>query len=154
MAYTREDDYFYMEAREIEAAKAIIRQYGVNRFELNMLCSLAAYLQFHNKRIVGRKLLTDWLGMSYRLEKKAWAYIEGLIKRGCVHHLTWRNQKPGTGNSLGISPFGGKVLRLYWSELDRINKRDRERKQKPSYETLIFQDPPEGYTTRQLGRMG
>jgi hypothetical protein len=152
MSYSKQDDHFFMEAREIEAGKILYKRYSINRFELNMLCSLAAYLQVHNKKTVSRKLLTDWIGMAYKTEKRAWAYIQGLITKGAVHLLTWRNQKPGTGNSLGISPLGGKILSLYWSELERIEKRDRSRKQNPSYETHIFEEPPEGYTTRQLGR--
>lgn len=152
MVYTRHDDYFYVEAIEMQAGKAVYKQFGVNRFELNMLCSLSGYLQLHGKRQVSRKILTDWLGMGYTVEKRAWTYIKCLVSKGAVNQMGWRNQPKGTGNSLSISPFGGKILACYGSELDRLSLLHRSRKSKPGYEAIIVSEPEAGYSIVQLGR--
>lgn len=153
MAYTRLDDYFYVESIELQAGKVAYTQFGVNRFELHMLCALAGYLQLHGKRMISRKLFTDWLGMSYSLEKKSWGYIRGLISKGAVNQMGWRNQPIGTGNSLSISPFGGKILTAYGMELERLERKHKARKQLPGYNDFLVSEPDPGYNVVQLGRI-
>jgi hypothetical protein len=150
MAYTRVDEFFYMGAIEAIAARKVYKQFMVNRFELSMLYSLSAYLQLHGRRSAGRKMLTDWLGLSYRLEKRAWAYIEGLITKGAVNKMTFKNK--ANGYSLSISPFGGKVLTCYGHELLRLEAKDSIRKKQSGYTDLIVSEELPYYTIIKLGR--
>lgn len=150
MAYTRADDFFYLGSIEFRASKPILTKFKVNRFELNMLCSLSAYLQLNSKKAVGRKVLTDWLGLSYVLEKKAWAYLQGLIDKGAIHQLTHRTKQ--FGHSLALSPFGANILAMYWAEIQRLEQRDKSRKSLPGFQDIIVSEPLPGYTIRQKGR--
>jgi len=152
MAYTRADDFFYMGSIEFRASKVILTRFKINRYELHMLCSLAAYLQLHEKKAVGRKVLTDWLGLSYAMEKKGWGYIGGLIAKGAIHQMAWRTKNVGNGNSLAISTYGGKILEAYWNEIHRLEQLDKARKSLPGYQDIIVSEPLPGYTIRQLGR--
>lgn len=152
MGYTRHDDFFYVGTMEALASREVYRLFLVNRYELCMLYSLSTYLQIHGKKTVSRKLLTDWLGMSYALEKKAWGYIRGLISKGLVNQMGWRNSPPGHGNSLSISPYGGKVLTAYALELDKLEQKHHDRKSKPGYTDNIVSEPLPGYKLVQLGR--
>lgn len=152
MGYNRFDEFFYIGTIEALASREIYRTFKVNRYELCMLYSLSTYLQIHERKAVSRKILTDWLGMSYGLEKKAWGYIRGLIDKGLIHQMSWRNTPKGQGNSLSISPYGGKVLTAYGLELDKLEQKHQGRKALPGYQDIIVSEPLPGYTIRQKGR--
>lgn len=112
---------------------------------------LSAYLLLYNKQIVSRKLFTDWLGANYRLEKKCWGYIYGLINKGCLHRLSYRGPN---GNSLCISEYGVRVLEYFEMQLAMIEKADRTRRSKLTYKDLSFNTDnlPKGYILMQKGR--
>lgn len=143
------DEFFLLKSLEYRASKLIYSRYGMNRFELQMLCSLVSYLMLHEKKVVSRKSLCDWLGMSIVLEKKSYGYIEGLSRLGAIHVFTWRNQKPGTGNSIALAPFGARVLATFWNELERLEGIELSQ---TDYTGIMTVTAPEGYTARQLGR--
>lgn len=151
--YTKADDLFYMQGIEKRASKVIWKKYQINRYELNMLTSITAYLQLHGKQVISRKIFTDWLGLNYKLEKMCWNYLRGLISKGAVHRLTYRN-RTGEGNSLCVSPFGCRVLDDYYAAVEGIAAMDSARLQRPGYHSLVVDSNnlPAGYTLAQAGR--
>lgn len=149
------EDYFYISAIEKRAAKVIYKRYTINRHELNMLCSLAGFLQLKGRKAVGKKMFTDWIGANYTLEKRLWAYIEGLILKGVFHRLSWRN-KPDvkSGSSLAISIYGIRILEAYYEVLEDMERKDEGRKKKPGFRTLLVDVNalPLGYRVNVAGR--
>lgn len=146
--YTRADDFFYMQAIERKAASKVWHLHGINRFELNMLASLSAYLRLQNKKIISRKIFTDWLGLGYKQEKKCWCYIGCLIRKGAIHRLAYRRPD---GNSLAISEYGIKILMTFDQALAEIEEKN--------VKTRSFMDLginlntlPDGYILKQAGR--
>jgi hypothetical protein len=143
------DDLFYYSGIEKKASKVVYHLYRVNRHELNMLASLAAYLQLHGKRIVGRKIFTDWLGLNYGLEKRCWAYIGGLIDKGCLHRLAFRRPD---GNSLAISQYGIRVLEAFYQAVAEQEKKDKHRSGSFRDLPINTNSLPNGYILKQAGR--
>lgn len=134
------------------ASKLIYQRYGMNFFELDMLCALTTCLIIHNKRVMSRLTICRWLGFGMRREKKSFGYFQGLSRLGAIHVLTWRNQKPGTGNSIALTPFGAKVLTDYWNELARLEGIEQNHHHN-DYQGITAVESPEGYTPTQLGRV-
>jgi hypothetical protein len=154
MGYGKADDFFYLQGIERRAAKGIWKGFGINKYELNMLAGLAACLQVEGKRVISKELYFDWIGGNRRFNEKNWMYIRGLLNKGCLHRLTFKNVKPGTGNSLAISPYGIRVLELYYQAIEAIEREDKARKQKAGFRDLAVyvEDLPHGYTLRDAGR--
>jgi hypothetical protein len=145
------DDLFYISGIEKKASKVVYHRFRVNRHELNMLASLAAYLQLHGKQIIGRKVFTDWLGLNYGLEKRCWAYLSGLIDKGCLHRLAFRRPD---GNSLAISEYGIKVLDAFYQAIALQARIDKPRRPGVGFRDLPINlnALPDGYTLKQAGR--
>lgn len=154
MGYTRADDFFYLRGIEMRAAKAIYKSLGINKYELNMLAGLAGCLQVHGKKVISRELFFDWIGGNRRFSEKCWMYIWGLINKGCLHRMTWKNKQPGTGHSLALSAYGVRVLDLYYQAIESLERKDRDRKHKAGFRDLIIEadNLPAGYTIRDAGR--
>lgn len=150
--YSNHDQLFYLSAIEIRAAKAVYFKFLINRHELSTLCSISACLQLLGRRTVSRKIFTDWLGLSYVLEKKMNGYLEGLHRQGMIHRLRFRSTK--TGNVLAISGYGIRVLEYFYDEVQKIDRQDKERKKKPGYKTLAMDANvlPKGYSLLNAGR--
>jgi hypothetical protein len=151
MEYGKADNFFFMVGAEKRGATKIFRRYRINRFELNILCCLSCYLQIHGKRIVSRKILGNWLGLSMQLEYKVNNYIFGLVKKGAVKRLAYRRIE---GHSLALSPFGTHVLTEFYNEVESIDKIYKARKQMPGYQSLTVNNNllPKGYILLDPGR--
>ena len=76
----------------------------------------------------------------------------GLVLKGAVHRLSYRRPD---GNCLGISPYGIKILEMYYQEIERIEAQDRARLCHRGFRTLAvdLENLPQGYVVRQVGRM-
>jgi hypothetical protein len=145
----RAEDIFHYSGIEKRASKVVYRQFGINRHELNMLVGLCAFMGLKGKKIISRDLFTQWLGLNYGLQRRCYAYMRGLIDKGCLYRLAYRRPD---GNSLAISPYGIKILQAFDSALITIMKED---KFKGSYQSTVF-DPdnmPDGYKIMQHGRI-
>lgn len=141
------DQFFYMQAVERKAAAVVYKRFGINRYELNMLASLSAYLCLKDKRIISRKIFTDWLGLGYKEEKRCWVYLQHLVRKGVIHRLAYRRPD---GNSLAISEYGIRILDAFYQALSELEQRVPDR----SYTGLALDtgNLPDGYTLKQAGR--
>lgn len=145
------DQFFFMLAAEKKAAGRMWKRYKVNRFELNILCALSSYLQLKGKQITSKKIFTDWLGFSYRMEHKTNGYFFGLIRKGLITRLAYRRT---AGNSLALSPFGVRVLEEFYAEVEAIDQATRDRKKLPGFKSLPIDNNllPRGYILLDAGR--
>jgi hypothetical protein len=154
MAYTKQDQFYFLSYAEQRAARLIYRKYKVNRFELVLLCGIFTFLQLNGKRTVGRGPLFEWLGCSSSVKYKSHGYLHGLIKRGAVHNLAYKKQLSRGGSSYAISAFGWMVIDEYYQEVERIDRITRDRKTKPSGKAIVVhstEDIP-GYILISAGR--
>lgn len=151
MSYTRADDFFYFQGIERRAAAVVWRRYQINKYELNLLAGISAFLTLHGRKIVSRDLFIDWLGGNYRFEKKCQMYIKYLVEKGAVHRLAYRRPD---GNCLALSPYGIKILEAFSNEIQAIEMRDKRGKSAVSYKDLgvNLEALPHGYTLMQAGR--
>lgn len=125
------EQVFWMNGIEAIASKVIWHRFGVNKYEMNMLCALQTVLSLKGRRAIGYTHLFDWLGYSFKTRRKCRGYVIGLINKGLVHRLNYKMQPNKPGNSLAISEYGGKILMFYYAEVDKLEK------QRPAkYQTL------------------
>lgn len=143
------DDYFFYSAIEKQASKIVYKTFGINRHELNMLVGLSAYLLIIQRKIVSRDTFTGWLGVNYGLEKRCYAYLRGLIDKGCLHRLSYRRPD---GHCLAFSEYGVRVIECFENAIAQM---ERQEKRVPgSYRNLPLDQNalPQGYVLRQVGR--
>jgi len=143
------DQFFYLSGIEKRAGKQVYKKFGINRHELNMLVGISAFLRLYNRKIISRKLFTDWLDVNYGLEKRLWAYIQGLINKGALHRLAYRRPD---GNCLAISSYGMSILQAFDQALQAISKQDKILGTTYKDLTLDLDNIPQGYTLKQAGR--
>ncbi len=141
------EQVFFANGIEIKAARGVYRRYGINRYELNLLCSLYCYLAVKGRRAVAYTALLDWLGISFTMKSKFRGYLHGLEEKGCVHKLNYNTRLKQPGNSLGISVFGANVLKYYYQEVSRLETRAKELK-----DIVLVDGRLEHYTTVHFGR--
>jgi hypothetical protein len=143
------DQYFYFSAIEKQASKVVYKTFRINRHELNMLVGLSAYLQLLGRHIISAKSFTDFLGLNYSLEKRCWAYIRGLVDKGCLHRLSYRRP---SGNCLAISQYGVQVMTCFENAIADIEKQHPIKSSSFKSMALDLDSLPQGYVLRQVGR--
>ncbi len=150
--YSGADNFFFLAGCEIKASHVIYRKFKVNRHELQLLSCLSAFLQLKGKRATERRKFLDWLGLGFKTNKKCIMYLDWLVKKGCLCVVTYRNKT--VGNSIGLSVYGGNVLELYYSEVEKFERAHADRKKMPGYKDLAFlsTEVPTGYSLRIAGR--
>lgn len=141
--------FFYMSGIEKVAATRIYKRYGIKRNELDILVSLSAYLMLKDKKIVGRDIFCDWIGVNYRMEKKVYWYLKGLHEKGCLHRLAYRRPD---GNCLAISLYGEHILTAFEIELKEIQSKEKVKNANFKNLQLDLSALPKGYTLMQAGR--
>lgn len=148
------DQVFFMSGVELKASREVYRKFKVNRQELNLLCALTTVLSLKKRRAIAVSALFQWLGVGQGWQAKAQGYVFGLAAKGCVHRLDY-NRNGKTGNSLAITDFGARVLELYFSQVEKI---EREApavyptyKQNSVHSSKVLEALP-SYNLRQSGR--
>lgn len=139
---------FFYSGIEKRAARVVYHKFGINYKELNMLTGIAAFMMIKGKKVISRDNFIDWIGVNYRLEKRCWGYIWGLVNKGALHRLSYRRPD---GNCLAISPFGLVILEAFDQA---INEYEAKHTILSKYKSVVI-DPnnlPEGYVIRQQGR--
>ncbi len=139
------DQFFYMQAVERRAASVIWKRYQVNKYELNLLASLSAYLCLKGKKIISRKIFTDWLGLGIKEERRCWMFINHMIRKGVIHRLAYRRSD---GNSLAISNYGIRILQDFYQALPQ----DDQHGGTFSNLGIDITTLPDGYILKQAGR--
>lgn len=142
-------DYFYLSGIERRAAKEVYIKFRINRFELNSLVGLSAYLRLFNKRIVSKQIYCNWLGTGYRAEKKIGFYLYGLEKKGALHRLAYRRLD---GQSLAISPYGVRILQAFEQALKEIEAQNQVKGPDYTELALNLNSLPDGYIIKHIGR--
>jgi hypothetical protein len=152
MAYDVQDNFFFMVASERLAASRIYKLYKINRYEMNILASLACYLQLHGKVIASEQTFFKWLGLSYYATKDARSYVYGLRVKGLIKRLEWRSSKGG--KCMALSGYGIHILTQFYEQVERIDQQNKDRKQRPGYRSLLIDNSnlPKGYTILEHGR--
>lgn len=120
------DEFFRMYALEVRAAMRIARQYGVNKYELNALASIAAWQNITKGRSYTQ--WEKWTGVSFQVRLKLRGYVRGCISHGLLLELGNYRGQEGT-RSLALTQKGVNVLDQYYSVLEGL---ERETKVKGS----------------------
>ena len=134
----RFDEFYFLSYAEQRAAMAVYRKFHINRFELNLLAALYAFLQIKGRRAVAINVLFDWLGYHRQQKYNSRGYLQGLRDKGCVHCLNYNRQPNQKGNSYCITPFGGRILEYFYSQVEAIDQANKGRKKNPGLSDKII----------------
>lgn len=111
-------DYSTYELVRRRAAYPLLRRFGINRYELWMLCQMCGYIQYKGRVIVGKQRFFSFVTGNSREKAKMMGYYTGLSKKGFIGLFEYI-KKPGS-ESFGISDLGVRVLEEYEKELDKM----------------------------------
>jgi hypothetical protein len=117
------EQIFWMNGVEIIAARTVYRKFHINRYQLHILCAAMTFMALNRRKTVGFRALCEWLGVGDKWKQKAFGYITGLKELGAVHALEYQCRPGRGGNTIAISEFGGRVLDLYFQEVQRLESK-------------------------------
>lgn len=115
-----EEDLFYFTGEEMRASRPIWVRYGINRYELNLLCSIQAHMNLYGNRTTTFRKVMEWIGGSKNFNYRCKGYFQGILRNGCVHQLNYIGQPVGNGNTICLSEFGAKILNEFYREAARL----------------------------------
>lgn len=92
--------------------------FRINRYELELLCSLSIHLAVKGRQVSSKITFFDSLTGNTRRKAKYDGYLLGLTSKGFINRYELRNQ-PGT-LSLGITPLGWSVINRYLDSLEGL----------------------------------
>lgn len=111
-------DYSTYELIRRRAAYPLLQRFGINRYELWMLCQMCGYIQYKGRVIVGKQRFFSFVTGNAREKAKMMGYYTGLSKKGFIGLFEYI-KRPGS-ESFGISDLGARVLGEYEGELDKM----------------------------------
>jgi hypothetical protein len=94
------------------------QRFGLNRWEVWMLVSLAGYLSSLGRQIIGKTDFFEHLSNNYRIKAKFPGYFAGLQKHKCIGTFEYIS-KPGS-ESVGLSDYGVTIVEAYFEEMERL----------------------------------
>lgn len=153
MAHMTAEQFFFLSGAELKAQKVVYRRHRVNRGELSALLAVVSFLTLYGRQVVSGRVLIEWLGITGQVKRNFHGYLWGCVKHGMLHRLRYvAGKQTGPGYSLGLTPYGAKVLGDFWRELEKLEK---GRPVGGGIEGLLIDPnrPPKRYTLVERGRM-
>jgi hypothetical protein len=103
------EEYCTYELIKRRAAFGVYMKFNINRFELSYLLQLCAFLQFHDKQVIGKTTFERQVTSNSREKAKMQGYLKGNLDKGFIGTFEYKS-KPGT-TSLGITDLGIAVIK-------------------------------------------
>lgn len=101
-----------------KAAYPLLSKYGINRYELWLLCQLSALLCHLDKVLVGKQVLLSHITRNVREHGKISGYYIGIVRKQFAGTFEYVS-RPGS-ESIGISDLGVRVLEDYSLLVDKL----------------------------------
>lgn len=111
-------DYSTYELVRRRAAYPLLQRFGINRYELWMLCQMAGCCRHLNKAIVSKNTFFGNITGNSREKAKMQGYYTGLVNKKFVSLYEYK-AKPGS-ESFKINALGARVLNEYHKEIEKM----------------------------------
>lgn len=124
------DRIFTMSLFERRAAYKCWVQFGINRFELWMLCAFSSMLLMYRSKTMSKHELFNTITGNSNVKRKFEGYWLGCKTKGVIKEVLLKNGQSGWL----LSPLGLKVLQVFEGELVRLEGMQKARADAKSVE--------------------